>query len=174
MSEGNPESDEIRSIAGIDEESAWPGVEFAYDFVVPSYDWALRRYEASNGRLQNVVALTLTVTTAVPILSRFVAPDADILSPLFLAAVSIAAMVVIGGALSVSLGELALASPARLFQEHLGAGRWEFKKNQIYWAGQHLEANIRQVNRKVRVAFALTVAFSAEIGLLIAWLGQGM
>ncbi|KKN05538.1 hypothetical protein LCGC14_1086240 [marine sediment metagenome] len=48
--------------------SEWPGVEEAYAFVLPSYQWMVTRLEAADSRIQTLLAFIATVSLAMPTL----------------------------------------------------------------------------------------------------------
>ena len=43
-----------------------PGLDVAYGFVQPSYQWALARFEAGNTRLQTMLTVIVSASLAVP------------------------------------------------------------------------------------------------------------
>ena len=51
---------------------AMPGLDLAYGFVQPSYQWALARFEAGDGRLQTLHAVIAGVSLPVPAFAKLV------------------------------------------------------------------------------------------------------
>ena len=48
--------------AVVDYEATWPSVNLAYEFVKPSYDWAIHRLNAVDSRIQTFLAFSSTLT----------------------------------------------------------------------------------------------------------------
>jgi hypothetical protein len=147
----------------------WPGVDVAFEFVLPSYGWALSRLEAIDGRLQALQAFSATVVVAAPVVARSLDAEIDFLSPWFLSAILAFVLIVAIGGVARVLGTVRIASPEQLYEGWLEYEPWEFKKNAVYWAGEHSRANTRVIRRKGIAAAALTAILIAEVGLLAVW-----
>ena len=50
-------------------ETKWPGVNVAFEFVLPSYQWMLARFEAADTRIQTMTVFAATVMLGVPVLA---------------------------------------------------------------------------------------------------------
>jgi len=121
------------------DEAKWPAVKVAYDFVMPSYTLLVTRFEAADTRLTILLTFVATITLGAPVFAKTMRPDIQFLSPWFVAAVG-AALLSIGIAGRVR-GSLILPNPAVVFRESLQESEWSFRKNAIYFAGQHFEKN---------------------------------
>src|SRR5437660_1283893 len=78
-------------------EEKWPGVEAAYDFVIPSYNFLVNRFEAADTRLTMLLTFGATITLGAPILGKAVQPASNFASAWFLLALaSFMVSVVIG------------------------------------------------------------------------------
>lgn len=150
-------------------ETTWPAVHLAYDFVLPSYQWAQQRLDATDLRIQTLQAFAATVTLAAPILAATVVKDIDLQSAWFIAALALFVVTVVLGAVVRAYGRLELMSPKRLYDRWLGDSEWEFKKDAIYFAGKHFEANRSLINKKGLLADGMTVLFVVETALLLTW-----
>ena len=60
-------------------------------------------------------------------------------------------------------------SPASLYDRWLHYSEWEFKKNAIYWAGQHFNANVSRINIMGWILTGMIALFSIEVILLLVW-----
>jgi hypothetical protein len=150
-------------------EATWPGVHLAYEFVGLSYAWILQRLDAIDSRIQTLQAFAASVTLAAPILAASVIKDVDFRSPWFILALCVFVALVVVGAAARASGSVKLISPQVLYDQWLHYPEWEFKKNAVYWAGQHFDANRSLVNNKARAALGMTALLLIEVGLLLAW-----
>lgn len=152
------------------EEKHWPAVNRAYDFVIPSYQLVAGRFEAADTRLTALLTLTSTLTIAVPIFAKSVQPNISFASPFFLAGMVIFALSVLIGIYGRVSGSLTLPDPMALYREHLEDTEWEFKKNQIYFAGENFNANVQAIRKKGNISIFVTVTLLLEVAAFVAWL----
>ena len=76
---------------------------------------------------------------------------------------------VLVGTLARATGNLSLLTPQLLYEGWLHYSPWEFKKNAVYWAGEHFKANSGLVNRKGLALSLMTLLLIAEVALLLVW-----
>jgi hypothetical protein len=57
----------------------YPSLELAYEYVLPSYEWAMSRSDMLEQRLQDSITLITTVTLAVPVLATAIVKQIDLL-----------------------------------------------------------------------------------------------
>lgn len=154
-----------------DETSAvYPGVECAYEFVVPSYGWMLSRLEAAEGRIQGIQTLAATVTFAIPAAAKALHSGIDFVDGRFiLAMVCFAALITTGVVVRVR-GRVTLVNPSMLYKDWLHFSEWEFKKNAIFFSGKHFEANKAIIDRKSAAAIGMTALFLVELLFLFGWI----
>ncbi len=94
-------------------------------------------------------------------------------SPWFLLAIALFLAIIAGGVLTRTLGAgIVLLNPRDLYYGWLGFEPWEFKKNAIYWAGEHFDRNRRALDQRARVVHILTVLFVLELLCLIVWVAS--
>ena len=151
----------------------YPGVNCAYDFVLPSYQWMLARFEATSNRLQTLLGFATTVTLAVPAIATSIRKDVQFSSPWFLCAFVLFGLIMIIGLVARARGSLALANPKVLYQSYLYKTEWEFRKDAIYWASEHFETNASIIDSKAWLATVMTVLFVIETIMLLIWLADG-
>ncbi|MEX2237279.1 MAG: hypothetical protein WEB00_07075 [Dehalococcoidia bacterium] len=147
----------------------FPGVDRAYDFVLPSYQWALQRFEAIDSRLQTLQTFSATLTIASPVIVATVVDEPDFRSAWFGLAIASFVLLVATSALARAWGAITVANPAELDRAWLDYSENEFKRNAIYWAGQHFEANARVTYWKGWALNLMTALFLAEMLLLLVW-----
>jgi hypothetical protein len=147
-----------------------PSVDLAYPLAVASYDWAQKRFDSVDGRIQTLIAFITTITFGVPLLaSSITSQKANFQSRWFIAAL-IAFIVSLGFGLFGRLkGELTLLSPKHLYEKWLDHSEFEFKKSLIGWAGEHFEKNRAEINSKWFYAKLSGTAFMLESILLLVW-----
>lgn len=153
----------------VSDETKWPGVEQAYNFVIPSYEWMQQRLDAVHGHIQAIQAFAATVIVAAPVLAAAVVKDIDLGSTWFLSAMAVFVSLVVSGTVARAFGAIQLLSPKKLHDRWLHYHPWEFKKNAVYFAGEHWNSNKTLIDRKGWCANLMTLAFIAQVGLLVAW-----
>lgn len=153
------------------EEERFPSVGRAYDFVLPSYQLLVNRFEAADARLTNLATIASTVLLGLPVFGRTVRPDIQLSSPLLLMAIG---LLIVSGVVATTgrmRGRLFLVNPSVLYRESLAESEWEFKKNAVFYAGKHFTANAATVDRKgvagIVASFAILIALSIA-GLWLA------
>jgi hypothetical protein len=149
-----------------DGSARWPGVEEAYDFVLPSYQWAITRFEAADSRIQALQVFIVTITIAVTTIGgKDALHSAPVWGALLFATVS-----VFIGLVARCMGAISVSSPAALFcSEWLSKDPWTFRKDMLSFAGEHFEKNRRLINRKGLAAIVMTGLFALEVVLLLIW-----
>jgi hypothetical protein len=150
----------------------FPSIEAGFSFVLPSYTWLLSRIEAADNRLNQVITLATTITSAVPALAQTVRPSITFGSGYFVIAVLLfvmGALVATGARLR---GAVALPDPGFLY-ERLDEGVEDFQVNAIYFAGEHYRQNAALARAKSQAAVVATVCLTVEVVALIFWMALG-
>ena len=150
----------------------YPGVDEACDWAKLSYSWALQRLDAVDSRIQNLQAYSASVVLAGFAVSGAVSKDADFKSVWFLIALAGFAVMVVAGAVGRAWGTVTLVSPGVLFKDWLSKPGWDFKKDIVYFAGEHFEANCGLINRKGWTADALTIVLVLQTVALSVWIAR--
>jgi hypothetical protein len=150
-------------------EDKWPSVNLAYEFVKPSYDWLQNRLDAVNDRIEFLLTFSSSVTIAVPVFVKALFDDVHFGSFWFMAAIGIFVLIAIIGTLGRISSGLKLISPQKLYAEWLSWSEWEFKKNAIYWAGEHFKYNASLVNKKANFALLMSAFLVIEIVFIVIW-----
>jgi hypothetical protein len=154
-------------------ENQWPSVEVAYDFVMPSYQMLISRFESADTRLTSLLTLASSLTLGAPILAKAVRQNISFTSPLFLVGLSLFILGAVLGVVGRVKGRITLPDPMVFHQTALHESTWTFKKNAVYFAGLAFKSNADAVRRKGNMALAVTVALLLEIVCFVAWLGIG-
>ena len=143
-----------------------PGLELAYGFVQPSYQWLVARFEAGNTRLQTLQAIVASVSLAVPAFAKLLDPAISFAGPPFvLAAVAfLAAMAV--GVVGLLTGTVRLPHPKQLRDNCLTLPKAQFEYSVLCWAADHFDQNTAAVEWKWRCAWAMLALFFIELALL--------
>jgi hypothetical protein len=153
-----------------DPEATWPGVKLAYDFVLPSYQWAITRFEAVDSRIQTLQAFIVTVTLGLPTIATLIFKNISFTSWCFMIACGLAITAVVIGLVGRSWGGITLVHPQILYEKWLHRQEWEFRKDMLYFAAEHFEENTHLVNRKGRLVTIMTILFLIEAGMLFVWI----
>jgi len=150
-------------------ENQWPSVGLAYDFVKPSYDWLQNRLDAVNTRIEFLLTFASSVTVAVPVFVKVLFSDIGFGSLWFIAAIVAFILCAIVGIMGRNYSDLMLISPQKLYEKWLSRSEWEFKKDAIYFAGQHFQHNTSLVKKKDKFAILMSVLTVAEIIFIVLW-----
>jgi hypothetical protein len=151
-------------------EAVDPSVDLAYPLAVASYDWAQKRFDSVDGRIQTLIAFITTITFGVPLLaSSITGQKANFQSKWYIAALLVFVVSIGFGIFGRLKGELTLLSPKHLYEKWLGHSDCEFKKSLIGWAGDHFEKNRSEINSKWFYAKLSSSAFMLECVLLLVW-----
>jgi len=155
-------------------ESPYPGVDEACDWAKLSYSWTLQRLDAVDSRIQNLQAFSASVALAGFAVSGALDGDVDFKSAWLLMALAGFAVIVVAGAAVRAWGNVTLPSPRVLYEQWLAKPEWDFKKDAVYFAGEHFEANRRLINRKGWTADALTIVLALQTVALSVWIAQAL
>lgn len=147
-----------------------PGVRYSYDFVLPSYDWAIRRLDAVNDRIQSLLMFASGLTIGVPTLAKAAVPDISFGSFWFILGVVVFVGLFLFGVWARNAGSLALVDPIVLADEFFWDDEFTFKKDMVYFAGNHFDKNVEQIGDKAGWLNVVSVLFLAEMLCLVLWL----
>ena len=156
----------------IPDESTWPSVGLAYEFVAPSYDWIQRRFDSIDRRIQTLLAFIATLTVGIPTLVLAVQEKVEVISWWFLLAVLFAILaMILGIAAKLILGfaGIKLLTPSSLYNEWLHLSECDFKKDILYWSGQHFGRNASVINWTGWLLTGMTILFALEVIFLLLW-----
>ncbi|MDM7994653.1 MAG: hypothetical protein QUT30_03095 [Acidobacteriota bacterium] len=143
----------------------YPGVALAYPIALESYQWAVKRFDAIDSKIQTMLGLGISFTLAAPI--AFSALRLQTHNGWFIAAICLFIFAFAAGIIGRIKGRLMIITPAVLYNDWLHFPEAEFQKNLIFFAGQHLNANIHLIALKQRFLVASTIIFSLEALCLV-------
>jgi hypothetical protein len=152
------------------EQDQWPAVETAYGFVLPSYQLLAARYEAADGRLTALITVATTITLGTPMFAKAIRPAVTFGVPVFVLAMAFAVTALIVAMAGRARGRIVLPNPGVLYRKSLAETDWTFKKNAIFYAGQHFDANAATVARKHLYETIASTLLTCEAFALIIWL----
>ena len=148
----------------------YPSVDLAYQIAVASYDSAVKRLDAVDGRIQTILALMVSVTVAIPSLA--VARGLRFESIWFVLAMTCACVSIILGIYARLTGDIMLLSPTRLYEGWLHYSEQEFKTNLIYCAGEDFKNNTTLVRRRWGYMVWVIILFLLEALFLMVWVNS--
>lgn len=152
-----------------DEERRHQAVEAAYDFVIPSYQMLISRFESADTRLTALLTLASSLTVGAPLLAKAANEHISFSSPFFRASVVLFLIGVVLGVIGRVRGSLTLPDPMVFHNTSLHEPVWKFKTNAVYFAGLAFDANTEAVRCKSTLAMSVTIALLLEILTLVAW-----
>jgi hypothetical protein len=148
----------------------YPSVELAYPFAAGSYESALKRFDAVDGKIQSILSLGVTLSLPIPLAGN--ALQLSFLSFWFMAA-SLAFLGAVGlGIVARMTGRLVLPDPGQMYTHWLHFPTWEFKKNFIYFAGDHFKRNCDLIDRKAWISGIMSALFALEVVCLVFWVAS--
>ena len=148
----------------------YPGADLAYDIAVESYALAERRRDAAHQRIEVFLSFVTTVTVAAPVVVASVFTDPDFRSPLLLAAGGLYLGIVVLSLVARPLGSLRQISPKLLYEGWLHLDEADFKRQMIYWAGEHADEARQRTWLLAQLANTMVILFVAEGTLFLVWL----
>jgi hypothetical protein len=144
----------------------YPGIDLAYKFAVESYEWAAKRYDSMDSRIQSLLGFGMTLTLAVPV--AFSALRLNINGWWFIGAACLFIIALCVGIYARLTGELTIITPQMLYEKWLHLPEWEFKKNLIFFSGQHMNKNRDTLKRRHCLAVVATFIYFLELLCLVA------
>jgi hypothetical protein len=149
---------------------AFPGVATAYDFVLPSYHWAIARFEAADSRIQTLQTVILAVSTGIPALMKSTGGQQSFTSGWLILALAVAIGGVVLGAVGRLRGRLVLVDPGMLnSRQWLSKPEWTFKRDMLFFAAKHFDRNVATVARKGSVVVWMVALFLVEMVFMSVW-----
>ena len=111
-----------------------------------------------------------TLVLGVPLLAAAVNPGVSYTSPWFLTAGLLATLAAGIGLAGRVTGRIILCDPRILYDHGLRESCWEFKKNAIFYAGQHFRSNRQSVDTKGTYAKYMTIVLLLSVLVFIVWI----
>lgn len=146
------------------------GLDLAYGFVQPSYQWVLARFEAGNTRLQTLQAIVASVSLAVPAFAKLLDESLSFTDWRFVAAVIVFLAAMAVGVVGRQTGTVRLVRPKELLDiDWLMLSEARFKYNALHWAAKHFDHTVAAVETKWRCAWTLLALFLVELALFFSW-----
>ena len=153
-----------------DLEDEYPSVEDAYAFVLASYDWTLRRFDAIDTRLRQVAMAAASATLGVPVAARALDQGGSLeFWWLYWLGATIGVVVVVLALWFQTSAHLRLPLLEDIWNQNLHKSIWEFKKDQIKFAADRQNANTRVVNARGRYAMWCAAAFGVQVVVMAIW-----
>lgn len=150
----------------------WPSVEVAYDFVLPSYALMASRFEAADARLTALLTFASAVTPGVPLFAKALHPAISFASPWFFLAMTAFLVSVSIVLIARVRGAIRLPDPMKIYNKGLRETEWSFKRNALYFAGQHFSANASAIRVKGTMAVGAAAGIILEILLFVLWIAR--
>ena len=148
-------------------ETKYPGVEYAYPIAVASYDLALRRLDAIDGRLQTIMAFIVAVSAVVP--SVAVPRGIHFRSCAFYAALGVFVVTLTIGTVARLYGKIKVFTPKKAFNHWLHKGQWTFKRDFISVAADDFESNNWLIKFKWWCMVVVSLLFFVQAVCLTVW-----
>lgn len=149
--------------------TSYPGVYTAFELITPSYQLAMQRLDAADGRLQALQAFSGTLTVGATVLGGSLVEGIDFQSAWFVLALASFITLFTIGIVATVHGTVYLISPEKLFAGWLHRDEWTFKKDLLKFAGDDFEKIRAVVKRKGIAATVMATLLLGEILLLVAW-----
>ena len=138
----------------------YPSVHLAYPVAIEAYEWAVRRLDALDSRIQTILTLGASLTIAAPV--ALAALDINPRPIWILAAMGLFLIALFTGTHARLTGELVLLSPKTLHDEWLSFDEETFKRYLVFFSGKHLEKNRRLIMKRHKLLVAVTLLLFLE------------
>jgi|SRR5581483_1863520 len=155
-------------------EAKYPAVHPAFSIAIASYDLAVKRWDAWEGRIQTLLAFVTAIGLGVPAVIHNSLAQAKFSSSWFILALLAFLAAVVIGIYARFIKGLHVVDPKRLYNGWLHFSDWEFKKNYIYFAGEHFDLNMKAIGVKRKLAFWMLACFLIGIICLTIWAIRAM
>ena len=152
----------------------YPSIPLAYDFVLPTYDWALRRLESIERRIDILARSAITIALAAPA-SAFAITRLSgktfhlVLDESAYIAISASLIAVMWGLVVRQVGSVHVIDLRQVYDKHLHKSPEEFQKDMIYTASEHAIKNEKLSQLKSYCADVMVALFVIEIVAVINW-----
>jgi hypothetical protein len=130
------------------------------------------RFEAADTRLTAFLTLAATLTLGTPLFAKTIRTDISFQSWWFRVGLACFVISTVIGIVGRVRGGLMLVDPGAIFQKHLHASQWEFRKNLLYLAGQDFNHNAEAIRRKGNLAVAVTALLATEVFVFVVWIAR--
>lgn len=145
----------------------YPAVELVYPIAVSSYETIIKRIDALEARTQTIMAFAATLTVAIPSLTA--GRGLSFRSGWFITALLLFVVALTLGMVSRLKGRITVLSPKNLYDNDLGKGEWEFKKDTIYYAGINFRHNNQLLLWRNQLVVWMSLIFCLEAVALAVW-----
>ena len=152
-------------------EAQYPGIEYAYPIAVSSYELALKRLDAIDGRLQTMLAFIVAVSAIVPAVA--VPRGIHFRANMFYMALGIFAFTLAFGIFARIFGRIYVVTPKKLHDHWLYKPRWTFQFHYIVRAADDFRRNNRLIKFKWWSMVVISLLFCAQAVCLAAWVMAG-
>ena len=147
--------------------SKYPSVDLAYEFVKPSYDWMLNRFQAIDSKIQGLLTFATAITAAIPVFAKAI--HVNFSSAWFYAAIIIYVLFAVLGIVGLRFGKVRLINPEILYNRWVNKTIWQFQKDGIYFAGKDFKDNKNLIERKSLFRDFMAILFVGEVLCVIVW-----
>lgn len=150
-------------------EATYPSVTLAFELSKGSYDIILKRLDAVETRLQNLLQTVAGFTTAVIAFIASNNQSKDFFSVWFIIAMAAFGIGMTLGVYARVSGKILAIDPDVLYQRWLEKSEWTFRKDYIFFAGQHFKTNVTTVEHKSFLTALVAMLFGLEAIMLVCW-----
>ena len=148
----------------------YPSLELAFEFVKPSYDWIMNWFEITNNKIQSLLTLAVTLTAALPLFAIAIFQEINFKSNWFYISLGCFLALMIAGVIGRRIGAVKLLHPRLLYNQTLQYSKFEFKRNLLYWAGEHFNINKKYIFIKNLILDIMTGLLLLEIVFIVVWI----
>lgn len=149
-------------------------VSLAYELIVPSYGWAMNRWDALHERVDRLLTFSTALIVAASVLARVIYGAEQTILDLFplLVAVGLWLGQFVVGFYALKSGKLRLLNLRDLYKEEqwLNSSPTEFQRDLLGSASEDFANNIDDVNSKAALEKWIIVLLALEGGFIAMWL----
>ena len=146
----------------------YPSLDLAYEYIIPLHDWAMRRLESAERRIDNLITFVIAFTSAfgagvIAIMGLF-----KIVPNLFQTYAVVGAIILFILTLGIGIytrqmGSVPLFDLKDLHSKRITEPPEQFRKSALYSAGNNIAAITSLVEKKTKFANVMLLLFLIEV-----------
>ena len=151
-------------------EEQYPSIDIAYDIALKSYETTMKRSDVADDGIDKLRTLITTINLAFLAWIISTAKVGAMFNAWFILSLYIYFSTIVISIIAKSANGIILVDPKIIYNKYLHFSKWEFKKNIIYWAGEHYKINGEMVANKAKYIVCIFSLFLLEVVTMGYWL----
>jgi hypothetical protein len=145
----------------------FPSLDLAYEIAIDSYELLIKRIDALDSRLQNMLTFSITLLVAVPTVAKL--REINFNSCCFVLGISYLIFSIVVAFYARLMGNIKVLKVKKIYENNLHLNESQFKHDIICWAQFDQEANIGLLKKMWELSVVSIILFALGLGLLALW-----